>query len=70
MNLHKLQEMMRDREVWYAVVCEIAEFDMTLWLNNKKQLEVKIYIYNWFGYTFNNITPIHRYCRFFKKEYS
>ena len=33
MNLSKLQEMVKDREAWLAVVHEIAELDMTKLLN-------------------------------------
>ena len=29
MNLGKLQEMVRDREVWHAAVHVVAELDMT-----------------------------------------
>ena len=34
MNLGKLWEMVRDREVWHAVVHGVAELDMTGQLNN------------------------------------
>ena len=34
MNLGKLQEMVRDREAWHAVVHGVAELDMTGRLNN------------------------------------
>ena len=34
MNVDKLQEMMRDREGWYAALHEVAESDLTWWLNN------------------------------------
>ena len=36
MSLSKLQEIVKDREVWRAVVRGAAESDMTQWLNNKK----------------------------------
>ena len=29
MNLSKLQELVKDREAWYATVCEVTESDMT-----------------------------------------
>ena len=35
-NLGKLQEMVRDREVWRVAVHGIAESDMTEQLNNNK----------------------------------
>ena len=34
MNLGKLQEMVREREAWHAVVHGITELDMTGQLNN------------------------------------
>ena len=36
MSLSKLWEMVKDREIWYAAVHEVAELDMTEWLNNSK----------------------------------
>ena len=34
MNLSKLHEIVKDREVWHAAVCGVAESDMTQQLNN------------------------------------
>ena len=34
MSLRKLQEIVKDREGWRAAVHEVAELDMTKWLNN------------------------------------
>ena len=36
LRLCKLWEMVKDREIWYAAVHEVAELDMTEWLNNSK----------------------------------
>ena len=33
MSLSKLQELVMDREAWSTTVPEIAEWDMTEWLN-------------------------------------
>ena len=34
MSLSKLQEMVKDREVWWAIVHGVADLDMTEQLNN------------------------------------
>ena len=36
MNLSKLHEIVKDREVWHAAVCGVAESDMTQQLNNNR----------------------------------
>ena len=38
MSLSKLQELVRDREGWRDVVHEVAESDMTEWLNWTEQI--------------------------------
>ena len=47
MSLSKLQEMVKDREAWHVVVLGVTESDMTEWLNNIMEDNVKknIYIY-------------------------
>ena len=35
MNLGKLQEIVKDREAWYAVVHDVTESEMTGWLNKQ-----------------------------------
>ena len=40
MNLGKLWEMVRGREAWRAVVCGVAESDMTGQLNNNQQQQL------------------------------
>ena len=38
-SLSKLQEIVKDRKAWHAAVHEVAELDMTEWLNsNNKQI--------------------------------
>ena len=37
-NLGKLWEMVRDREVWCAAAHGVTELDMTEWLKNNKNL--------------------------------
>ena len=34
MNLHKLQEIVKDGETWHAAAHEVTEFDMISRLNN------------------------------------
>ena len=34
MSLSKLQDIVKDREAWCAIVLEVSESDMTEWLNN------------------------------------
>ena len=50
MNLSKLWETVKDREVWHAVVYEVAELDMTERLHNKtvmsSSLVLKSFTYN------------------------
>ena len=37
LNLSKLQEIVKDREVWHAAVHRVSESDTTEWLNNNKK---------------------------------
>ena len=41
MNLSKLQEIVKDREACPAAVQEVAELDMTEWLDNNKNIKMQ-----------------------------
>ena len=45
LNLGKLREMARDREIWHAVVHGVAESDTTWRLNNSQILEAFLVCY-------------------------
>ena len=46
MSLRKLQEIVKDREVWSAAVQEVTELDMTYRLNNNMiSFKNGIYVY-------------------------
>ena len=40
MSLSKLQEIVKDRESWFAAVHKVIESDMTWQLNNNKLIEI------------------------------
>ena len=44
MSLSKLQEMVKDREVWHAAVRGVAELDRNEQLNNKKQSKLVFFL--------------------------
>ena len=44
MSLSKLQEMVKDREVWHAAVRGVAELDRNEQLNNKKQSKLLFFL--------------------------
>ena len=42
MNLGELRELVMDREAWRAAIHEVAELDMTEWLNWTEHTLVKV----------------------------
>ena len=40
MSLNKLQEIVKDREAWYAAFHGVTESDRTEWLSKKKVLNL------------------------------
>ena len=54
MSLSKLQEMVKDKEVWHAAIHRVGgkELDMPEWLNNKKDTsQVRLYSFTGFPFT-------------------
>ena len=62
MSLSKLQERVKDREVWHVAIHGAAESDMTERLNNNKEnivstkmtKDMKIYFYKFLKYIYIN----------------
>ena len=54
MSLSKLWDLVLDREDWYAEVHEVAESDMTEWLNCRKVVRYEINTQKLIAFLYNN----------------